>query len=116
MKRLLIPVGLAVLVVSWGIAQDGPAVQSAVPEVKEAAAADDAQQASPLDALEWMVGEWLDQGAESTITTSCSWTMNRRFLSRSFKVTIDNEVTLEGTQMVGWDPIDESDPIVDLRL
>ena len=45
------------------------------------------------------------EGEDSTITTNCSWTKNRKFLKRSFKVKIDEEVTLEGDQFVGWDPI-----------
>jgi hypothetical protein len=52
-----------------------------------------------------MVGEWLDEGEVAKIVTSCSWMKNRKFLTRSFKVMMDEQATLEGTQMVGWDPI-----------
>ena len=68
-------------------------------------AADSAEQASSLEVLDWMVGTWIDEGEEATIVTDCSWTKNRKFLKRSFKVRIDEEVTLEGDQFVGWDPI-----------
>jgi hypothetical protein len=80
---------LLVLFASIGLAQDNPAVEPT----------------SPLDELDWMVGQWVDQGDDSTITTKCSWTKNRKFLKRSFQVKIDEEVTLEGDQFVGWDPI-----------
>ena len=66
---------------------------------------EDVAQNSPLEALNWMVGTWVDEGEDSTIITDCSWTKNRKFLKRSFKVKIDEEVTLEGDQFVGWDPI-----------
>jgi hypothetical protein len=87
------------------MAQDDPAARPAAPEVTEAAAATDAEQTSPLEVLDWMVGTWIDEGEDATIVTECSWTKNRRFLKRSFKVKIDEEVTLEGDQFVGWDPV-----------
>ena len=52
-----------------------------------------------------MVGKSVDNGDDATVITECSWTKNRKFLKRSFKVMIDKEVTLEGDQFVGWDPI-----------
>ena len=53
-----------------------------------------------------MVGQWVDRGENATIITNCSWTRNRSFLSRTFQVTINEDVTLEGTQVVGWDPVE----------
>ena len=101
MKRFLIPV-VVLLVISYGMAQEDTAAQPAATDVPAA----DAEQASPLEVLDWMVGEWLDQGEDSTITTKCEWTKNRKFLKQSFKVKIDDEVSLEGTQFIGWDPIE----------
>jgi hypothetical protein len=108
MKQRALFSPLVLLVTSMGMAQDDAAVKGTAAEqteVKGDAAAIDAPQTSPLEELDWMVGEWIDQGDDSTIVTECSWTKNRRFLKRSFKVRIDEEVTLEGDQFVGWDPI-----------
>jgi hypothetical protein len=105
MKHLLTLLVFSLLVISYGMAQDDPAARPAAPEVTEAAAATDAEQTSPLEVLDWMVGTWIDEGEDATIVTECSWTKNRRFLKRSFKVKIDEEVTLEGDQFVGWDPV-----------
>jgi hypothetical protein len=66
--------------------------------------AEDAGAASPLDELDWTVGTWVDQGEDSTITTTCSWAKNGKFLIRSFAISVEGDVTLEGTQVVGWDP------------
>jgi hypothetical protein len=93
------------LAISPGVAQDDQAAQPAAPEVADAVPAGKVARTSPLEVLDWMVGEWVDQGEESTIITNCSWTKNRKFLKRSFKVKIDEEVTLEGDQFVGWDPL-----------
>ena len=103
MKQSAVFMVLVLLAIAVGVAQEDPAAQPAALDVSEAAV--DAAQASPLEVLDWMVGEWVDQGEESTIITQCSWTKNRKFLKRSFMVKVDEEVTLEGDQFVGWDPI-----------
>lgn len=61
-----------------------------------------------LRELEWMIGEWIDTGDESTIETTCKWTKNGNFLTRSFKVVAEGHIDLEGTQVIGWDPISGS--------
>ena len=109
MKRVAMVIVLFLLAISSGTVQDGAAVEETAAEqldVSVDTVVDEAGPASPLERLDWMVGEWIDQAEDSTITTTCSWTKNRKFLKRSFNVKIDNEVTLEGTQFVGWDPIE----------
>ena len=108
MKEISIFLTLVLLVVPFGMAQDDtlaePAAVAAV-EVQKDVTAADAEMTSPLEVLDWMVGTWVDAGEDSTIVTRCSWAKNRKFLKRSFKVKIDDEVTLEGDQFVGWDPL-----------
>jgi uncharacterized protein (TIGR02246 family) len=53
--------------------------------------------------LEWMVGQWVDQDDNATIETTCSWTPNKAFLRRSFKVAVQDRVNLAGLQVIGWD-------------
>jgi hypothetical protein len=98
MRRLVIPITLVLAAISAGVATDGLAAQPAADMA-------DASTAAPLEVLDWMIGTWIDEGDHSTIVTTCSWTKNRKFLKRSFKVKIDDEVTLEGDQFVGWDPM-----------
>jgi len=104
MKPFVIPPVVFLLVISLAIAADDPAEKSAAATNSETEA-DNAAQASPLEALDWMVGTWIDEGEDATIITECSWTKNRKFLKRSFKVKIDEETTLAGDQFVGWDPL-----------
>lgn len=108
MKQIAMSVILVLFVMSIGTAQDDAAVKPTAteqPEVPGDASTDDARQTSLLDELEWMVGQWVDEGEDSKITTSCSWTKNRKFLTRSFSITTGSRVSLEGTQFIGWDPI-----------
>lgn len=83
------------------------AQESKQPTTGEAAApnaADEASHYENLKDLEWMIGEWVDSDDNSTITTNCSWTKNRNFITRSFSVSIEGHIALEGTQVIGWDP------------
>ena len=57
-----------------------------------------------LKSLEWMIGTWVDTSDDSTIETVCRWTKNKNFITRSFKVHIEDRVEMEGTQVIGWDP------------
>jgi hypothetical protein len=73
---------------------------------EEVAAADAAKPVeTPLSQLEWLIGEWVDEGADSTIKTRCAWTKRRHFITRSFTVEGEGQVVLEGTQVIAWDPI-----------
>lgn len=59
-----------------------------------------------LKVLEWMVGSWVDKDDDdnATIETVCNWTKNRNFLTRSYTITVGDEIELSGMQIVGWDP------------
>ena len=57
-----------------------------------------------LKELEWMVGKWIDQDDQTTVTTECNWAKNNNFLVRSFTVQVLDRVDLSGMQIVGWDP------------
>lgn len=76
--------------------------ETAAPPKPEAAAASAYEH---LKALEWMIGEWVDESEESTVETVCKWTTNKSFLTRTFRVSAGDDDPLEGTQVVGWDPL-----------
>ena len=58
-----------------------------------------------LQELAWMVGEWSDAEGASRIESNCRWSRNQNFLIQSFHVTRgDDDVEFEGTQIIGWDP------------
>jgi uncharacterized protein (TIGR02246 family) len=62
-----------------------------------------------LKELEWMIGTWHDDDPRPSIDiqTDCEWTKNKNFLTRSFAVTIGNQVNKSGMQMIGWDPVEK---------
>lgn len=55
--------------------------------------------------LEWLVGDWLDEGAESVVSTKCRWDEQKNFLLRAFEVKTRGDVTLKGEQRIGWDAV-----------
>ena len=57
-----------------------------------------------LSELNWMIGNWVDDGGDIQVTTSVSWSANGAFLLRSFAVTTADEVVRQGTEVIGWDP------------
>lgn len=58
-----------------------------------------------LRELEWMVGEWVDEGPESEARVECRWSPDGHFLLREFSAKQAGEVILRVSQRIGWDPI-----------
>jgi len=72
--------------------------------VREQAQARPQSHYEQLKELEWMIGEWVDADDDATVETTCQWTKNNNFITRSFRVYVAGSVNLEGTQIIGWDP------------
>lgn len=62
-------------------------------------------QSSQLEQLGWLVGQWVDQDEQATISTRFEWAQNKSFLTASFEVSVQGESELRGTQVIGWDPV-----------
>jgi len=57
-----------------------------------------------LKDLEWMIGTWVDGDDKASIRTTCEWTRNKNFMTRSFTVSVGDQVDMAGMQIIGWDP------------
>ena len=57
-----------------------------------------------LQPLEWLVGEWLDEGRTENVESTFRWDENKSFLLEEFQVVRDGAVIMKGTQRIGWDP------------
>lgn len=58
-----------------------------------------------LKALEWMLGEWIEEGPDVVLKANCKWAPGKKFLLREFELAVGDEVVLSGTQRIGWDPL-----------
>lgn len=56
-----------------------------------------------LQPLEWMIGSWVDADDSGAVEAECRWTKNRNFITRSFTVSIQDQIELSGMQIIGWD-------------
>lgn len=58
-----------------------------------------------LDQLEWMVGEWVNEGEGRTVSTTCEWSKDGHYLLRKYQVENSLGVHMNGIQRIGWDPL-----------
>ena len=57
-----------------------------------------------LKKLGWMIGTWTDQDDQDRVETTCQWTKNQNFMTRSFTLSVGDRIDMAGMQIVGWDP------------
>jgi uncharacterized protein (TIGR02246 family) len=87
------------------VRRDGHWYQSSVYDLSDPSAKD--SPADRLKDLEWLVGEWVDEGDGAVVQTTCRWDASKAFLIRDFELKIAGRAALSGTQRIGWDPSTE---------
>jgi len=63
---------------------------------------------SPYDQLrdlEWLVGDWVDEGNDSLVESRYRWAPDKAFLLQDFTLRVNGQKVLTGTQRIGWDPL-----------
>src|SRR5947209_3043712 len=58
-----------------------------------------------LEALGWLVGEWIDDGGSTVVRSRCRWSNDGNFLLQEFKLQINGQSAMTVSQRIGWDPI-----------
>jgi uncharacterized protein (TIGR02246 family) len=58
-----------------------------------------------LEALSWLIGDWVDQDDDSTIETSTRWSEDTNYILTDFELKTRSGETLKGQQRIGWDPL-----------
>jgi hypothetical protein len=61
-----------------------------------------------LKELEWLIGDWVDADESATVETTYQWARDKSFIGGSFTVNIQGRLDLQGTQVIGWDPVGKS--------
>lgn len=72
---------------------------------REHAPKDRHEHVAKLQQLDWLLGEWVDEGDDSVVDFSCKTVDNGNFLLREFTVRIAGEAAMTGSQRIGWDPM-----------
>jgi uncharacterized protein (TIGR02246 family) len=57
-----------------------------------------------LQPLGWLVGEWIDDGGNAVVNSSCRWSEDKNFLLQEFKLQVDGKPSMNVSQRIGWDP------------
>jgi uncharacterized protein (TIGR02246 family) len=57
-----------------------------------------------LQPLEWLIGEWIDEGRDELVEAKFRWDENKSYLVEEFEIVQQGRVVLKGTQRIGWDP------------
>ena len=58
-----------------------------------------------LQAIAWLVGDWVDESREGVVKTSCRWTDNGSFLLQEITVRQRGRDAMKISQRIGWDPL-----------
>jgi hypothetical protein len=63
-----------------------------------------------LAELGWLIGEWeeADKEAGVTVQSRYQWARGGSFITRNVTVKRGDDAVLEGWQIIGWDPVEES--------
>jgi uncharacterized protein (TIGR02246 family) len=61
--------------------------------------------AEKLKPLEFLVGDWVDEGDDSVLSVSCKWAADKSHLIREFSVRQEGKEVMKGTQRIGVDPM-----------
>jgi hypothetical protein len=62
---------------------------------------------SPLEQLDWLIGEWVASGDGYKACNTARWSDNKKFIVSQFTVERPGSKPLCGTQRIGWDPAAE---------
>ena len=57
-----------------------------------------------LRPLAWLVGEWVDDGGNVVVNSTCRWSEDRNFLLQEFKIQVSGKSAMRVSQRIGWDP------------
>jgi uncharacterized protein (TIGR02246 family) len=58
-----------------------------------------------LKPLEWLIGDWIDEGRESIVLTSYTWAPNTNIILGENKVRMQGRDAMDISQRIGWDPL-----------
>ena len=61
-----------------------------------------------LKDLEWLIGDWVDADEAAAVETTYQWVRDKSFITASFSVHLGGRLDLQGTQVIGWDPVNKT--------
>jgi len=59
-----------------------------------------------LSALDWLVGEWVDESPEGRTAITFRWSDDGNFLMADYNLSVGGRSEAKSTQRIGWDPVE----------
>lgn len=76
-----------------------------VAAIRELPAEEELSPHARLEPLAWLVGDWVDEGAESVVDIKCRWSEDGNFLLIEHNARAAGDAGLKTSQRLGWDPL-----------
>lgn len=57
-----------------------------------------------LQALSWLVGDWVNEGSDAVVKIQFRWSDDRNYLLGEYRAVTDGTETATSSQRIGWDP------------
>ncbi|MGD9723995.1 MAG: SgcJ/EcaC family oxidoreductase [Pirellulales bacterium] len=57
-----------------------------------------------LQSLAWLVGDWINEGADGKVAISYRWSDDKNFLLGEFQIDSAEDTPRKSSQRIGWDP------------
>lgn len=76
-----------------------------IASLREYPTAEEDVAAVTLKELEWLVGEWVDEGPEALVVISARWADDRRAIIRDFSIRVSGKEIGPGMQRIAIDPL-----------
>lgn len=58
-----------------------------------------------LKALEWLVGDWVNEGTDAVVKISYRWSDDKNYLLGDYEVAAAGKPVMKSTQRIGWNPL-----------
>lgn len=59
-----------------------------------------------LGALDWLVGDWVDESPEARTSIHYEWSEDRNFLVGEYSLAVEGRPVGKTSQRIGWDPVE----------
>jgi uncharacterized protein (TIGR02246 family) len=57
-----------------------------------------------LKDLQWLVGEWVDEGSEGVVRVNCRWSDDQNYLLADYTIKVRGKPVMTISQRIAWDP------------
>lgn len=76
-----------------------------VASIRDVAIVPESSPGEMLQSLEWIVGEWVNEGTDARVQLSYKWSEDGNFILGEISIAKEDQTIMKSSQRIGWDPI-----------